>query len=120
MRSGFVNRRSGVQSSQPAPANTFPNCVSLAVEVTNTPSFRRRFGRQLETIAASKPFSRMADHWTEQLRCPTCHRTGTAALSQEDDDDIPTADSIPDGFEVITTSYGIDFICSSCRIRVEP
>jgi hypothetical protein len=88
--------------------------------VTNTPSFRRRFGRQLETIAASKPFSRMADHWTEQLRCPTCHRTGTAALSQEDDDDIPTADSIPDGFEVITTSYGIDFICSSCRIRVEP
>ena len=76
--------------------------------------------RRLETIAASKPSSRMADHWTEQLRCPTCHRTGSASLSQEDDDDIPTADNVPDGFELITTRYGIDFICSSCRIRVEP
>jgi hypothetical protein len=56
----------------------------------------------------------------EQLRCPTCHRTGSAALSQEDDDHVPVADRIPDGFEVITTKYGIDFICTSCRIRVQP
>jgi hypothetical protein len=62
----------------------------------------------------------MADRWTEHLRCPTCDRTGTAALSQGDDDDIPSAESIPDGFEVIRTKYGIDFICASCRIRVEP
>lgn len=62
----------------------------------------------------------MADQWTEQLRCPTCYRTGSAALSQEDDDHTPVADRIPDGFEVIQTRYGIDFICTSCRIRVEP
>jgi hypothetical protein len=49
-----------------------------------------------------------------------CCRTGTAALSQGDDDDMATADNVPDGFEVITTRYGIDFICTSCRIRVEP
>jgi hypothetical protein len=41
-------------------------------------------------------------------------------LSQEDDDHVPVADRIPDGFEVITTKYGIDFICTSCRIRAQP
>lgn len=62
----------------------------------------------------------MADRWTEELRCPTCYRTARAELSQEDDDHAPVADRIPDGFEVIKTRHGIDFICCSCRIRVEP
>jgi hypothetical protein len=62
----------------------------------------------------------MSDGWTEQLRCPMCYRTGTAALSQEDDDHMPVSDRIPDGFEVIKIEYSIDFVCSSCRILVEP
>lgn len=61
----------------------------------------------------------MADRWTEMLRCPMCSRVGRAALSQADDADIATADTIPEGFEVIKTKYGIDFICTACRVRVE-
>jgi hypothetical protein len=62
----------------------------------------------------------MADRWTEHLRCPMCYRTGRATLSQEDDDHMPVADRAPDGFEVIKTAHGIDFICTACRVRVQP
>ena len=48
----------------------------------------------------------MADRWIEQLRCPICYKTGSAALSQEDDDHKPVAERIPVGFEVIKTTHG--------------
>jgi hypothetical protein len=64
----------------------------------------------------------MDERWTEQLRCPMCGKTGSAKLSQGDDEETPTADSVPDGFEVVSRKrgYGIDFICTSCRVPVDP
>jgi hypothetical protein len=38
----------------------------------------------------------MRDQWYENLRCPTCGKTGKASLSQ-DDDDAPTPQIVPDG-----------------------
>jgi hypothetical protein len=73
-----------------------------------------------ETIAAPVAFIGMADQWTEQLRCPMCSKAGNALLSQGDDEETPSAISVPDGFEVVQRKYSIDFICSSCRIPVEP
>jgi hypothetical protein len=52
-----------------------------------------------------------ADEWNEQLRCPKCRKTGIASLSQGQRDDIPTVQGVvPDGFKVIQTQYGPDFI----------
>jgi hypothetical protein len=64
----------------------------------------------------------MADRWTEQLRCPMCGKIGNAALSQGVAEEVPTAVSVPDGFEVVSRKrgYGIDFICTACRVPVEP
>ena len=61
----------------------------------------------------------MADRWIEELRCPMCYRAARAELSQEDYH-TPVADRVPEGFQVIRTRHSIDFICSSCRVRVEP
>ena len=41
------------------------------------------------------------DEWNEKLQCPKCGKTGMASLSQGDEADIPTVNSVPDGFEVV-------------------
>ena len=60
------------------------------------------------------------DEWNEQLRCPSCRKTGMAGLSQGDGDDIPTVHVVPDGFKVVQTEYGPDFRCETYDIAVEP
>ena len=66
-----------------------------------------------------------ADHWVEVLRCPRCKELGSAELSQangqafHDGDQDVRVDSLPDGFKVIQTEYGINFYCSSCDCPVE-
>jgi hypothetical protein len=62
----------------------------------------------------------MIDEWNESLRCPRCGKTGMASPSQEDDADISTVQSVPDGFKVVATLYGPDFHCTSCNIPVLP
>ena len=54
----------------------------------------------------------MREHWTEDLVCPNCQKTGRAELSQTDDQsgDIE-AESIPAGFKVIQIEHGIIFHC---------
>jgi hypothetical protein len=60
----------------------------------------------------------MKDLWFENLRCPTCGKTGKASLSQ-DDDDAPTIQILPDGFKVVDTEHGPDFRCATCDVAVE-
>lgn len=62
----------------------------------------------------------MTDEWTEQLRCPTCHKTGIASLSQGESDQTHTVVVVPDGFKVIQTSHGQNFHCVTCDIAAEP
>jgi hypothetical protein len=62
----------------------------------------------------------MIDEWNEKLRCPICDRTGIASLSQDDDADIPTVHSVPDGLKVIATTYGPNFHCATCNVAVLP
>ena len=63
----------------------------------------------------------MREHWTEDLVCPNCQRTGAAELSQTDNLSWDVrADSIPDGFIVILSQHGIIFHCASCDIAVKP
>jgi hypothetical protein len=63
----------------------------------------------------------MTDEWNESLRCPRCGKTGMASLSQEDDADISTVQSVPDGFKVIITPHGVpDFQCTTCDVTVLP
>src|SRR5882757_1301036 len=73
------------------------------------------------TDKPAKPLnvSAMRDLWYENLRCPTCGKTGKARLSQ-DDDDAPTAQIVPDGFKVVDTEHGPDFRCLTCNVAVEP
>jgi hypothetical protein len=59
------------------------------------------------------------DEWTEKLRCPKCVKEGMASLSQSDDD-MPTVQSVPDGFKVVATMYGPDFQCTTCNVAVVP
>jgi hypothetical protein len=47
----------------------------------------------------------VTDDWNEKLRCPNCGKTGMASLSQVDDH-MPTVESLPDGFKVVTKGYG--------------
>jgi hypothetical protein len=61
----------------------------------------------------------MKDEWNESLRCPICGNTGVASLSQ-DNGDVPTVQSVPDGFRVVTARYGPDFQCTTCNIAVVP
>ena len=60
------------------------------------------------------------DYWNEQLRCPQCRKTGMASLYQGQNDDTPTVDDIPEGFNVVITEYGPDFVCATCGVAVEP
>ena len=63
----------------------------------------------------------MPDEWTETLRCPQCHKTGTARLSQDDDSDVAIVRSVQDDFEVIVArSGGPDFQCTTCKVAVIP
>ena len=61
----------------------------------------------------------MRDQWNENLRCPTCGKTGKASLSQ-DSEDAPTVDLVPDGFKVVDTPHGLNFHCGSCQVAVKP
>ena len=63
----------------------------------------------------------MREHWTEDLVCPNCGKTGQAELSQTDDLswDIE-ADLVPACFKVIQLQHGIIFHCASCDVPVEP
>ena len=60
----------------------------------------------------------MRDLWYENLRCPTCGKTGKASLSQDNDDE-PTIQILPDGFKVVATEHGPDFSCLTCDVAVE-
>jgi hypothetical protein len=62
----------------------------------------------------------MMDERNERLRCPICGKTGTASLFQDDDSDMPTVHSVPDGFEVIADRYGPGFQCTTCNVPVVP
>jgi hypothetical protein len=62
----------------------------------------------------------VTDEWNEKLQCPKCGKTGRASLSQGDDAEIPTVHSVPDGFKVVATLYGIDFHCRACNVAVVP
>jgi hypothetical protein len=60
------------------------------------------------------------DHWVEILRCPQCEKTGPAELSQMNGSLDIKVDSLPEGFKLVESEYGIDFYCSSCDCRVDP
>jgi hypothetical protein len=62
----------------------------------------------------------MADDWNEKLLCPKGGKTGMASLSQDDDSEIPTVQSVPDGFKVVATLYSPDFHCETCNVAVVP
>jgi hypothetical protein len=62
----------------------------------------------------------MKDEWNESLRCPICGKTGTAGLSQDNDDDMPTIQRVPAGFEAADTPHGPDFLCATCGVAVKP
>jgi len=61
----------------------------------------------------------MKDEWNESLRCPTCGKTGVASLSQDNDDDTSTIQSVPNGFKAMDTSHGPDFFCATCDVAVK-
>ena len=60
----------------------------------------------------------MRDQWNENLRCPTCGKTGMASLSQ-DNSDAPTVELVPDGFKVVITEHGPNFHCEICEVAVK-
>ncbi|MDO8981472.1 MAG: hypothetical protein Q7V17_19820 [Afipia sp.] len=43
-----------------------------------------------------------------------------ASLSQGESDEMPTVQSVPDGFKVVQTEYGPDFRCEGCDVAAEP
>jgi hypothetical protein len=60
------------------------------------------------------------DHWTENLGCPKCRKTGTAQFSQANgqafhkgDQDV-RVDLVPIGFKVVLTEFGSSFYCATC------
>jgi hypothetical protein len=73
--------------------------------------------QQSETHVSSRT---MIDDWNEKLQCPKCGKTGMASLSQNDDADIATVHSVPDGFKVVDSAYGPNFQCSTCDVAVSP
>jgi hypothetical protein len=52
-------------------------------------------------------------HWTEILRCPSCALTGVAFLYQQPSGMV-VIDTLPVGFERVTSNYGDTFYCSAC------
>jgi hypothetical protein len=61
----------------------------------------------------------MKDQWYENLRCPTCGKTGKASLSQENED-APTVDLVQGGFKIVNTKHGPNFNCGTCDVAVMP
>jgi hypothetical protein len=61
----------------------------------------------------------MIDHWTEQLQCPKCRKTGMAGVCQSGVD-MPVIEAVPAGFMDVTTRLGPGFHCSTCNIAVRP
>jgi hypothetical protein len=62
----------------------------------------------------------MTDQWNEKLHCPQCRQTGTASLTHLKDADMPTVDSVSDGFKAVQTEYGPDFQCGVCNLPASP
>jgi hypothetical protein len=66
------------------------------------------------------------DQWTENLKCPTCGRTGSAELSQasgqafHDGDQAIRVDHVPEGFKAVQFEYGSNFYRSFCDSLVDP
>jgi hypothetical protein len=56
------------------------------------------------------------DHWVKILRCPRCEKTGPAELSQMNGSLDVAVDSLPEGFKVVETEYGIDFLLLFVRL----
>ena len=50
-----------------------------------------------------------ADHCVEVLRCPRCKNTGDAELSEIGSYFDVKVDSVPEGFVVRESEYGINF-----------
>jgi hypothetical protein len=51
---------------------------------------------------------------------PGAKRPAPAELSQMNGSLDVAVDSLPEGFKVVETEYGIDFYCSSCDRPVDP
>jgi hypothetical protein len=62
----------------------------------------------------------MTDHWTENLHCPLCRKTGVASLTEGEDDKTLTVNGVPAGFKVVYTQYGPSFRCEDCGVEVDP
>jgi hypothetical protein len=62
----------------------------------------------------------MIDQWNEVLRCPQCKSSGLVNLSQPNDSDMPSVDSISDGFKAEQTEYGPGFLCGVCNVPAMP
>jgi cytochrome c-type biogenesis protein CcmH/NrfF len=62
----------------------------------------------------------MTDQWDEQLRCPQCHNTGLASLSQFEDARMPTVDFVTAGFKAVQTELGPDLHCGNCNVPALP
>jgi hypothetical protein len=62
----------------------------------------------------------MVDEWNERLQCPKCGKTGMASLSQREDTDVSTVQSVSNGFKIVATSYGPNFQCTTCNVPVVP
>jgi hypothetical protein len=76
---------------------------------------------RLENVRFGVHVPAMREHWTEDLVCPNCRKTGQAELSQTDDTSFDIeADLVPAGFKVIQLQHGIIFHCASCDIPVVP
>jgi hypothetical protein len=74
----------------------------------------------LEQSPVERDFHLMKDEWNENLRCPSCGKTGMAGLSQGDTHDLPSVESVPIGFRVVSTPYGPTFHCEECDTEVDP
>jgi hypothetical protein len=61
----------------------------------------------------------MMDQWNEKLRCSACRKTGMAAMTQDQEADRPTVQSVPDGFKVVQTKHAPTFYCETCDVEVE-
>jgi hypothetical protein len=62
----------------------------------------------------------MDDYWSETLRCPNCRKTGKVSLTMTDREEIPTVNSIEDGFKVVQTKHGPIFHCGTCDVPARP
>jgi hypothetical protein len=62
----------------------------------------------------------MIDEWNERITCPKCHQTGQASLSQRKNDDVPSVQSLHEGFKVVDTQFGPTFYCDGCDVEVLP